>query len=166
MRSEVLVVGNITEKFDFQYTARDRQDPATIHKVNVARLTCSCRDFTDKRQDFPPGDVRRVCAHLYDKLYQTKADPLVQLLIRYGREMLMYRLVEDAVGRFVLGFPFGRRYIRAVAVVDDGPLLATYDLVDRAWSSGETPIAATRAAEVLDRMPRAYPEAFEHGRHA
>jgi hypothetical protein len=114
--TNVISVGSIPEKFNRIYLAKDRENPATTYAVNVAHLTCTCRDFTDKRMAFSPGDVRRVCEHLYDKLYQTKVerdfDPLVQLFIRYGRTILTYRLVEDALGRFIIGFPFGPRYVR------------------------------------------------------
>jgi hypothetical protein len=167
MPTGLLVIDNIPEKFDRLYAARDRERPAIKYDVNIARLSCTCLDFTEKRLSFPPGDVRRVCAHLYDKLYQTKAerafDPLVQLFIRYGREMLTYRTVSDALGRFFIGFPFGPRHLRAIAVVDGEPLLATYDLGQRDWEQAETPLTPTRAAEVLERMRRAYPEAFGHG---
>ncbi len=170
MTSDFLVVDNIPEKFDRVYAAKDRENPATKYDVNIARLSCTCRDFTDKRLHFPPGDVRRVCAHLYDKLYQTKAerafDPLVQLFIRYGREMLTYRLIDDSIGRFVVGFPFGSRYLRAIAIVGGQPLLATYDLAEQEWSAGETPLTSTRAANVLERMRRSYPEAFSHAGRA
>lgn len=166
MTSELLVVGDIPQRFDRVYAARDRENPGTIHQVNIAQLTCTCPDFTEKRLDFPPGDVRRVCAHLYDKLYQTKAerafDPLVQLFIRYGRNMLTFRQVEDAFGRFVIGFPFGPRHIRAIGVADGQSVLATYDLDAHVWS-GETPLSTVQAAAVLERMRRVYPEASSHG---
>jgi hypothetical protein len=166
MTSEFLIVDNIPDKFDRVYAAKDRENPAFKYDVNIARLSCTCRDFTGKRLHFPPGDVRRVCAHLYDKLYQTKAerafDPLVQLFIRYGREMLTYRLIDDALGRFVVGFPFGPRYLRTIAIVGGQPLLATYDLTRQTWSDGETPLTPARAADVLERMRRSHPEAFSH----
>jgi hypothetical protein len=122
MTTGLLVIDNIPEKFDRLYSARDRETPAIKYDVNIARLSCTCRDFTEKRLNLRPGDVRRVCAHLYDKLYQTKAerafDPLVQVFIRYGREMLTYRTVSDTLGRFVIGFPFGqRRHLRAMQLL-------------------------------------------------
>lgn len=164
MTEVFLSVGSIPEKFNRVYVARDRENPATTYEVNVARLTCTCHDFIDKRMAFSPGDVRRVCEHLYDKLYQTKAeravDPLVQLFIRYGRSMLTYQLVEDALGRFVIGLPFGPRYVRVIGVVEGRPLLATYDLEAEEWSGSETALTPTRAAEVLERGRRLYPAAF------
>lgn len=167
MTTGLLVIDSIPERFDRLYVASDRENPAIKYEVNIAHLSCTCRDFMEKRLTFPPRDVRRVCAHLYDKLYQTKAErafePLVQLFIRYGREMLTYRAVSDALGRFVIGFPFGPQQLRAIAVVDGKPLLATYDLGQRLWAQGETPLTPTRATEVLERMRRAYPEAFGHG---
>jgi hypothetical protein len=170
MTSEFLVVDNIPQKFDRVYAAKDRENPAITYDVNIARLSCTCRDFTEKRLHFPTGDVRRVCAHLYDKLYQTKAerafDPLVQSFIRFGREMLTFRLVDDELGRFVVGFPFGSRYLRAIAIVAGQPLLATYDLAKQKWSDGETPLTPTRAADVLERMRCSYPEAFSHNGRA
>lgn len=166
MPSEFLVVDNIPDKFDRVYAAKDRENPAFKYDVNIARLSCTCRDFTGKRLHFPSGDVRRVCAHLYDKLYQTKAerdfDPLVQLFIRYGREMLTYRLIEDALGRFVVGFTFGPGFLRTIAIVEGQPLLATYDLTRQTWSDGETPLTPERAADVLERMRCSHPEAFSH----
>jgi hypothetical protein len=167
MPTGLLVIDNIPEKFDRPYVARDRENPGIKYEVNIARLSCTCHDFMEKRLNFPPGDVRRVCAHLYDKLYQTKVertfDPLIQLFIRYGREMLTYQTVSDALGRFVIGFPFGPQHIRAIAVVEGKPLLATYDLGQRDWEPGETPLTPIRAAAVLEAMRRAYPETFSHG---
>ena len=74
MTTGLLVIDNIPEKFNRLCAARDRENPAITYDVNIARLSCTCPDFTGKRLHFPPGDVRRVCAHLYDKLYQTKAE--------------------------------------------------------------------------------------------
>lgn len=92
MTNDLLVIEQIPEKFDRSYFARDRENPDIKYDVNIARLSCTCRDLTERRLTFPHGDVRRVCAHLYDKLYQTKAerdfDPLVQLFIRYGMDGL------------------------------------------------------------------------------
>ena len=36
MTSELLVVGDIPQKFNRTYAARDRENPATIYGVNVA----------------------------------------------------------------------------------------------------------------------------------
>lgn len=158
----ILTIADIPEKFDRTYSARDRTDPGTTYEVNLAHLSCTCRDFTDRRASFPPEDARRVCVHLYDKLYQTKVertfDPLIQLFIRYGREMLTYRLVEDDFGRFVIGFPFGPRYVRAIGVMQGRPLLATYDLEEREWSGSETPLSKVQSVALLERMRGAYPE--------
>jgi hypothetical protein len=70
MTSELLVVGDIPQNFNRAYAARARENPATMYEVNVARLTCTCPDFTAKRLDFPPGDVRRVCSHLYPEAFR------------------------------------------------------------------------------------------------
>lgn len=162
MATEFLAVGSIPDKFDRLYVAPDRDNPTVTYQVNVARLSCTCPDFARRRQGFPSSDARRVCAHLYDKLYQTKVeralDPVVQLFIGYGREMLMYRMLEDALGRLIIGFPFGPRYVRAIGVMRGRPLLATYDLKNRVWRDGETPLTRARAAEVLERIGRVYPE--------
>jgi hypothetical protein len=70
MTSELLVVGDIPQKFNRTYAARDRENPATIYEVNVARLTCPCPDLTSKRLDFPPDDVRPVWSHLYPEAFR------------------------------------------------------------------------------------------------
>ena len=167
MTTELLAIEDIPSKFDRRYVATDRENPAVKYAVNIARLTCACTDFSERRRDFPAGDVRRVCAHLYEKLYQTKAerrfDPLVQLFIRYGREMLTYRTVAAARGRFIIGFPFGPRHLRAIGIVDGKSMLATYNLGLYEWAEGETPLTRMQAAEVLERMRQAYPEAFARG---
>jgi hypothetical protein len=156
-----LVIGPISLKFDRNYAARDRDDHNVVHTVNVAQLRCSCPDFATNRAAFPSNDPRRVCAHLYDKLYSTKAekgfDLLVQLFVRYGRTMLSFHIVDDDFGVLLLGQPFGPRTVRAIGVVADKPLVATYDLTIHGWSEREPEPDAAVADRVLEGMRAAYP---------
>lgn len=159
---EILSVGALPAKYDRIYKARDRESEA-IYEVNLARLQCTCPEFRAERAAFAPDDARRVCVHLYDKLYSTKAERemslIVQLFIRYGRRMLSYRLVEDDLGKFAIGQPFGPNSIRAIGTIDGQPVLATYDLKDREWASGETDLAPDVREAVLQRMRSVMPAA-------
>lgn len=158
-----LIVGQILPKYDRTYRAADRESSAT-YEVNVARLTCTCPEFNSTRTAFPPDDARRVCAHIYDKLYSTKVersfDPIVQLFIRYGRTMPDYRVVEDDFGQLVIGQPFGPRFIRAIGLVDQKAVLATYDLRAGEWSQGETELSPEIEAGILARMRGCFPKVF------
>lgn len=53
MPSEFHVVDNIPDRYDRVCAARDRENPTFKYDVNIARLSCTCRDFTDKRLHFP-----------------------------------------------------------------------------------------------------------------
>ena len=163
IENELLIVGPIPARFDRTYKARDRGSDA-VYEVNLAHLECSCGEFRSRRASFPPNDARRVCDHIYDKLYATKMersfDSIIQLFIRYGRTMYEYRVVTDDFGVLVVGRPFGPKVIRALGVVDGKPLLATYDAQAGAWSSGETDLNPILAARLLERMRSAGPEAF------
>jgi hypothetical protein len=158
-----LTVPAIPAKYDRIYKAPDRTTDA-VYDVNVARLECACPDFVANRAAFPPNDARRVCAHLYDKLYATKVErsfgPLVQLFIRYGRSMFDYRFIADDVGEFVIGQPFGPDFIRAIGVVQGKPIVATYDLRGQCWSTRDPYPPEELAAAVLARiraLPTDYP---------
>jgi hypothetical protein len=157
-----LQFAQLPSKYDRVYKAADRERNIT-HDVNLARLDCSCDDFKTNRSGFPANDARRVCAHIFDKLYSTKAerqqDALVQLFIRYGRNMLTYRAIKDDDGQFVIGFPFGSRVIRVIALVSDRALLASYDLEAREWLDGEHPGQLSQS--LLARMRASYPDTFE-----
>lgn len=159
-----LLIGDIPTKFDRRYRTRDRERKDVSYDVNIARLTCTCDDFRRRRGHLSERDARRVCAHLYDKLYQTKVEqtfePLVQLFIRYGREMLAYQSVDDAAGRCVVGLPFGDRQVRVIGVIRGKPILATYDCQTESWAGSETPLGTEEARAVIQRMRTAYPELF------
>lgn len=158
-----LDIGPLPAKFDRVYRARDRHSDV-IHELNLARLQCSCPDWVSQRAGFPGDDARRVCAHIYDKLYSTKAEKpfnaLQQLFIRYGRTMLAYRMVEDDLGVLVIGQPFDAGSIRAIGVINDKPILATYILQSAEWANGETDLSADVASRILERMRVAWPNAF------
>ena len=132
-----------------------------------ARLECSCSDFQSYRAVFPANDARRICAHIYEKLYSTKVERdfelIVQLLIRYGRRMLSYRLVADALGEFAIGQPFGPESVRAIGTVGGKPVLATYNIETEDWSSGETDLPSDVREAILERMRAAVPTAFGQG---
>jgi hypothetical protein len=160
---DLLTVPSLPTKFDRTYCAHARDSDA-VYEVNVARLLCTCPDFQSRRAAFPPSDVRRVCEHIYDKLYATKAerefDLILQLFIRYGRSMYDYTLVTGELGRFAIGQPFGPRSVRAIGVVGEKPVLATYNIDSSEWSSGETDLTPRLADAILTRMKEAFPQAF------
>jgi hypothetical protein len=160
---QALTIGPLPAKYDRAYKAPDRSGDA-VYEVNLAQLRCTCPDFVSRRSEFPATDARRVCAHIYDKLYATKVEreftPLLQGFIRYGREMLLFRFLSDDLGTFVVGQPFGPGSVRAIGQVDGRMILATYNLASGEWSSGETDLTPQLAKQVLSRMRSALPDAF------
>lgn len=155
-----LTINPIPAKYDRIYKARARDSDA-VYDVNLARLECSCPEWLSERSGFPADDARRVCAHIYDKLYATKAerefDPVLQLFIRYGRTMFSYRVISDELGRFVIGQPFGPGVMRVLGHVQGRPILATYDARAGEWASGETDLNPDLAARLLERVQAAFP---------
>lgn len=158
---ERLTISPLPSKYDRTYNARARDSDA-VYEVNIARLECSCPEWQSQRVGFPPDDARRVCAHIYDKLYATKVertfDPLLQLFIRYGRSMFSYRVVTDDLGLFVLGQPFGPAVVRVLGVVQGKAVLATYNARAGEWASGETDLSAELSARILERIRAAFLE--------
>lgn len=163
---ERLTIDPLPAKYDRTYKAADRNSEA-VYEVNLARLQCGCPEWEAQRSGFPPGDARRVCAHIYDKLYATKVertfDPLLQLFIRYGRSMFSFRMVSDELGVILVGQPFGPHVVRALGLIDGEPLLATYNVQRAEWSDGETALSPELSARILSRMRMALPEAFTNG---
>lgn len=163
VESERITIGPLPAKYDRVYSARDRSCDA-MYEVNIAQLRCSCPEHKERRAAFPIDDARRVCEHLYDKLYATKVDrdlsALARLFIRYGRRMYEYRMVHDDSGALVIGQPFGAGRVRVLGLIGDTPVVATYEVGPGHWVSGETTLDARMAAIILERMRRTYPEAF------
>ena len=38
------------------------------YEVNISELTCTCRDWTCRRHNFPKGDNKRLCKHLVEAI--------------------------------------------------------------------------------------------------
>ncbi len=133
----VLNVGPIDPKFNRIYKAHSRSDPNKSYEVNVAQLTCTCLNFQSSRAEHVPGDVRRVCAHLYDKLYQTKAEksfePVIQLIIRYGRKEHHFHRVQSAGSDIVFGFSSLVPWVRMLAIFGNDSVLGSYSLAENRW---------------------------------
>ena len=161
-------IGPLPEKYNRPYLARDRNGVDT-YELRLSTLACSCADFRDNRAGFPETDPRRVCAHLYDKLYSTKVerefDPVVQLFIRYGRNMLTLRVVDEPDCVLVIGQPFDARTIRAIGAIGGSlgsQLLATYNARSAEWADGDTRLNPETASRVLAEMRKAFPDAFSN----
>lgn len=135
---EILHVGPIDAKFNRPYRAQSRSTPGQTYQVNVAQLTCTCPDFQKRRSKYPTGDVRRVCKHIYDKLYQTKVersfDPVLKLVIRYGRRERHFIRIHSSDGDIVFGYCPERPWVRVLAVIADGPFLASFNLEESRWA--------------------------------
>jgi hypothetical protein len=159
---ERLIISPLPAKCDRIYKARARDSDA-VYDVNLARLECSCPEWQSERAGFPAADARRVCEHIYDKLYATKVersfDPLLQLFIRYGRRMFSYRVIRDDLGAFIVGQPFGPGVVRVIGDVQGKPILATYNVRAGEWASGETDLSADLARRLFERASAAFPEA-------
>jgi len=158
-----LTIEPLPAQFDRIYSVRGRKSD-TAYDVNPARLVCSCPDWTSQRSSLPPGDVRRVCEHLYDRLYATKAErsfsPLQRLFIRYGRSMCTCRVVVNERGVLVVGQPFSPGVVRGIGVIDGKSIVATYDAHDREWSSLTDDLSDELSGWILDQMRATLPEAF------
>ena len=142
-QSHFLEVGEIDEKFDKTYKAHSRSQKDVIYMVNVKKLSCTCPDFVKNRSHYAERDVRRVCAHLYDKLYQTKVEknfhPLFQLMIRYARkEHNFYKLIAEN-GDFVFGFSKGSPWIKVIAIINQTPQIGSFNILEDRWAYDEEP---------------------------
>ena len=159
-------IAPLPQKYHRGYVARDRNGLDT-YDLSLRELSCTCADFLKNRTGFPGTDPRRVCVHLYDKLYSTKAernfDPVVQLFIRYGRNMLTARTVDEPDCVLVMGQPFDAGTVRAIGAIHGLLLLAIYDARSGEWASGETVLGPETASRVLGEMRAAFPEAFTTG---
>lgn len=54
------------------------------NKVNLYSLSCSCKDHRASVTIYPKRDIRRICKHLYNKLFselEDKLDDLTKLLL-------------------------------------------------------------------------------------
>lgn len=146
----------IPDKFKRIYRAKAR-DGGEKYDVNLRALTCSCPEFISTRSNWPERDLRRVCEHIYDKLYQTKVerdfDSLSRLLIRYGRSIERFYEYNDAEVYALAGFSQGfDTLFRIFARVGDDVVMDTLDIHFRVWEYSEQ----KKHHDVLDRLARIF----------
>lgn len=162
LRRKHLTVPTIALKYDRLYRARDR-DSQVSYEVNVARLECSCPDWSVNRYHLPPNDVRRICEHLKDSRigYIEKEWPLMlQLYIRYGRTMIDVSMVEDERGFLAIGRPFAPHYVRAIGVMGEKPVVVTFNVEKDDWSDRERTPDPDVAEYAIAHMRAALREVF------
>jgi hypothetical protein len=142
-QDQFLDVGEIDEKFDRTYKAHSRSQKDVIYMVNVKKLSCTCPDFVKNRSHYAERDVRRVCAHIYDKLYQTKVEknfnPLLQLIIRYARKERNFHKLKTDNGDFVFGFSKNSPWIKVIAIISNTPQIGSFNILEDRWAYDEEP---------------------------
>lgn len=150
---EIIKVPTIPEKFNRTYKARSRSEPEKIYEVNVKHLSCTCKGFLQYRASYENNDVRRVCPHIYDKLYQTKVEQtfphILRLVIRYGRNDKNFKTLEDNDGEFLFGYSPNSFWVRIFANVGGVTSVGLYNLKENRWGYEDIP---KHSALLIDKV--------------
>ena len=169
---KVVELAPLPGEFDRVLKLKSHSAPHRVYDVNLARLECSCTDFSEHRQIFASRDVRRVCKHLRMLLERRKAvdffDEVGQAILRPSRTGSRTVSGVREAGFFgfadiVLGWEPSSPWISVITRRGpSGPLERcaryTYHVGDRRGAHGQAPAAAndiTRAARTLVEQRRA-----------
>lgn len=141
--SQQLHVGAIPDRYNRSYAVRSTRHVGMTYQVNPARLSCTCSGFRKSRDSFAHDDVRRVCRHIYAKLRELKIerdfDPLIRLVLRYGRAYRRFHALENEQGNFIFAFSSRTAAIKVFALIGSEGVFATYDLDTDEWFHGSAP---------------------------
>lgn len=155
--SQRFFIEPIPDKYDREYRIQSRKIQGVDYHVNVARLTCTCEDFEKSRRSFNPQDIRRVCRHLYAKLWELKIerrfDPLLRLMIRHGRRYRRFHHVVEGNNDIVFGYSRRSSKVTIFALLDEHEIVAAYDLDRDTWA--DTP-ASAYSSMLRDKIKRTF----------
>jgi len=137
-------------------------DPDIEYRVDLESLTCTCRDWIDRRQIFQKSDPRRLCKHLLQGILGEDAIP--DCLAKYEDTLYRYTNFEKR------GFPpdkaLARGAIRGTPydiflprTENDGWINIYseegkwgYNIYDERWSYGEEPEDAKELIGIMQKM--------------
>ena len=117
------------------------------YDVNISELTCTCRDWTCRRHNFPKGDNKRLCKHLVeaielDSLINSNSIkfPGIPKLINYDEIRLLSNSLRD--NDIILSYSIcGEYYRRNKYITEYIPIVVKftydtmpYELMDKAFT--------------------------------
>jgi hypothetical protein len=161
-------------EFNRPLKLKSQAAPEQFYEVNLASLSCTCRDFAEHRRDLPARDIRRVCKHLR-MLLERRATfeyfgEVAQAILRPSRsgsrvhhgvrEAGFVAFADPAGGEIVLGFEPGSPWVSVVTrrgtnKRSPSARRYTYNVADGRWANGvapATPADITHVArELADR---------------
>ncbi|WP_140048489.1 hypothetical protein [Thioflexithrix psekupsensis] len=123
--------------------AASRSSDEKNYLVDLHHLTCTCSDWQQRRANYPAADIRRICKHLYEKLYHQglEADLPVtlRLALQNGRKETCFQRIENEHGDFLIGFTPHSFWVKVFACIQNEPIIAIYRLDLDGWAYGKQP---------------------------
>lgn len=143
-------------EYDQAYLAASRSSDEKVYEVNLHQLTCTCADWKKRRATYPIADIRRVCKHLYEKLYHQGLEaelPIVlRLALQHGRKEWCFQRICTEQGDFILAFNPQSVWVKVFACIKQLPIIATYRLDEDRWAYGRQPPHSCLLQAQIDRF--------------
>lgn len=149
----------IPARCDRTYKARSHTTAGLVYEVNLKKITCTCPDFIGQRSYFEPGNVRRVCKHILEKLKQTKLLQLIpepaQTVLFFGNRDISFTKATVDGREFLFCYRPNGAWVRACSVSDGAWEIVSYNLGRRDWShEGQPKDAALFVKAIESTFPR------------
>ncbi len=122
------------------------------YKINLFYLHCSCKSYRENVKKYPKRDLRRICKHIYFKIfadYSEALDTLSKLLLdtKYWFGITYITKVDLNDDEIYLGLNFTKEKVAAIINVDECWKQYIYNLRDLNWV-GDKP----SSPEILEKI--------------
>ena len=169
-KSDFVEIPQMPESVNKEYDAWSSAGKDKTYSINPHRMTCTCKDFEEKRADYPINDVRRACKHLARFLNNThlvERDVLTEALLKESRGAggvphILFKRKMFGKTDILLGISPGwsgvkvlSRKKRTIDSADDftGQVMFNeFDLNNKQWKYGPSPSGAREIRRIIGEI--------------
>lgn len=168
--SDLIEIPRMPETVDKEYDAWGSSGKDQIYKINPYQMTCTCKDFEERRSGYAITDVRRACKHLVrfmTNTHLTSYDLLTKALLKQSRgaggvphillKKKMFEKTEILLGMSpgwsgVKVFSRKKRTVDADDVFTGDVMFNEFDLKNKKWIYGPSPSGAREIRRIIGEV--------------
>ena len=114
------------------------------NRVNLYYLNCSCKTYRQNAKMYPRRDIRRICKHIYAKLFaeaESSLDSLTRMLLHnqfwFGQSAVKKVKFHNEI--IYIGIHKLLKFVSVIQSFEDKCNKHIYDLPKDEWANGEKP---------------------------
>lgn len=133
----------IRDIYDGYYELPSYLEPGQLYRINPHDLSCTCPEWRERRGMHSPGDIRRVCRHIFQELCELEIEKEFDIPIRLALRQL--RCCENVcrlsgpLGTLIMGKDLDSDWVNVTGLFQGTPVVAGWNLHENRWAYDERP---------------------------